>query len=304
MAPMNDDVDAVEQRSRREASALALPDYEQLQTSLSEDGRSLWCFLNPSPRPCFTTKMLAEIADVHARLRRHRAQSARAADGCRYFVMPSATPSVYNLGGDLALFTACIPARDRARLRAYAHLCIDCIFGNASHLGQPGFTTISVVRGAALGGGFEAALSCNVVIAERGARLGFPEVMFDLFPGMGAYSLLRRRIAPALAERLIREGRQHDAATLHALGVVDILADEGEGLEAARGYIRAHERSRHGYGAIQQLRDAEDPVTRDELIRITELWVEAALQVTERDLRTMSRLINAQSRLARAPEVA
>jgi len=46
-------------------------------------------------------------------------------------------------------------------------------------------TTISLAQGDALGGGFEAALSCSVIIAERRARFGFPEVMFNLFPGMG-----------------------------------------------------------------------------------------------------------------------
>src|SRR5262245_20007262 len=102
---------------------LVLPEYEQLQTRVSEDERAVWCFLNPAPRPCFTTKMLSEIVDVHARLRRHRSQSAHAADWCRYLVMPSATPTVFNLGGDLALFAACIAAQDRAGLSAYAHLC-------------------------------------------------------------------------------------------------------------------------------------------------------------------------------------
>ena len=50
------------------------------------------------------------------------------------------------------------------------------------------FTTISLVQGDALGGGFEAALCGDIIIAEKQARFGFPEVLFNLFPGMGAYN--------------------------------------------------------------------------------------------------------------------
>ena len=54
-----------------------------------------------------------------------------------------------------------------------------------------------------MGGGFEAALAGNVLVAERGTRLGFPEVLFGLFPGMGAYTLLRRRVDAVTAEKII-----------------------------------------------------------------------------------------------------
>src|SRR3972149_4441233 len=64
----------------------------------------------------------------------------------------------------------------------------------ASTFACPTLTTISLVQGDALGGGFETALSSDVIIAEQSAAMGLPEVLFNLFPGMGAYSLLTRRI--------------------------------------------------------------------------------------------------------------
>ena len=67
-------------------------------------------------------------------------------------------------------------------------------------------TTITLVQGDALGGGFEAAISSNVVIAEKSAKFGLPEVLFNLIPGMGAYSFLVRRTSPDLAEKIIMSG--------------------------------------------------------------------------------------------------
>lgn len=284
-------------------NAFELPQYTQLHTSVDSAKKAVWHYLNPEPRPCFTPTVLSEIADLQARVQLHRNQSSHAADDIRYLIMASAIPSVYNLGGDLGLFAEYIAKQDRDGLRDYAYRCVDCVIGNALHLGQPGLTTISLVQGKALGGGFEAALSCNVMVAERGVQFGFPEVMFNLFPGMGAYSLLRRRIAPALAERLIRSGDQYSAETLYDMGVVDVLANKGEGVHAVYDYIRSHERARNGFGAIQQMREWNNPLTREELIHITDMWVDNALQINERDMRTMARLTAAQFRLAETSSV-
>ena len=61
--------------------------------------------------------------------------------------------------------------------------------------------TIALVQGDALGGGMELALSCHTIVAEEGVGMGLPEVLFGLFPGMGAYSFLCKRVSPQLAER-------------------------------------------------------------------------------------------------------
>ncbi len=63
--------------------------------------------------------------------------------------------------------------------------------------------TIGLVEGTALGGGFEALLSFDYIVAERGASFGLPEVMFGLFPGMGAHAFLSRKLGAAMADRLI-----------------------------------------------------------------------------------------------------
>jgi DSF synthase len=274
-----------------------LPQYPQLLTHYDPEKKVVWHYVHPGPRPCFTTEVLREMYDVQSQVLQYREQSPEAADHIRYLVLASAIPSVFSLGGDLDLFARLIVNRDRDGLRAYAHLCVDCVYGYASHLGQPGVTTISLVQGKALGGGFEAALSCNVLIAERGAQFGFPEILFNLFPGMGAYSFLIRRIDPIRVERFLRQGDQYSAETLYEMGVVDVLAEDGEGTHAVYDFIRRHERACNGMEAIQRLHEWNRPLTREELIRIADMWVDNALQVTPRDLRTMARLTAAQGRL-------
>ncbi len=65
-----------------------------------------------------------------------------------------------------------------------------------------GAVSIAMVEGSALGGGFEAALAHHFVLANN-ARMGFPEIAFNLFPGMGGYSLVARKAGMRLAEELI-----------------------------------------------------------------------------------------------------
>ena len=86
-------------------------------------------------------------------------------------------------------------------LIAYGESCVRILHRNMNCLGLP-MVTIGVAQGDALGGGFESLLSFNVIIAERGAKFGFPENIFGLFPGMGAYSLVARRVGAQVQQPL------------------------------------------------------------------------------------------------------
>ncbi len=104
-------------------------------------------------------------------------------------------------------------------------------------LGLP-MVTIGLAQGDALGGGFESLLSFNVIIAERNAKFGFPETMFGLFPGMGAYSLVSRRVGAAFAEEMMLTGRIYSAEEMQDVGLVHLVVDPGQGIEAARDYMQ------------------------------------------------------------------
>ncbi|MHB8766587.1 MAG: crotonase/enoyl-CoA hydratase family protein, partial [Deferrisomatales bacterium] len=148
----------------------------------------------------------------------------------------------------------------------------------------------------ALGGGFEAAISFNVVLAEADARFGLPEVLFNLFPGMGAYSLLARRLGPDRAERIILSGDLYTAAQMHEMGVVDGVVPRGEGEQAVRAFIERHRKRRNAHLALFRVRGRYRGLAYDELVDIGEIWVEAALGLEPKDLRLMRRLVGAQNR--------
>jgi DSF synthase len=278
--------------------SFTLPNYRHSLTHLDTERNALWHYLNPVPRPVFTQTLLSEMLDVQEHVKHHLLEHGPDNAEIQYLVLASASPEVFSLGGDLNLFAQLIRNRDRDCLISYGRACIEVVHNYTTHVGCPGLTTISLVQGSALGGGFEAALSTNVLVAERSASLGLPEILFNLFPGMGAYSLLARRLDMARAERLLSSGRQYSAAELYDLGIVDVLAEDGEGVHAVNTFIRKHGRSRNGLLAIQQVRERLSPLAFQELEDVVMIWVDAAMRLTERDLRTMERLVAAQNRLA------
>ena len=268
-----------------------------LEFEFDESIGTLWCYMSATGDPHFSPALLADLTRAQAAVRAGVLPERSGPDPLvRTLVLASRTPGIYNLGGDLRLFANCIQQQDRAHLREYAHRCVDIVFNHSEGYGQ-GLTTVALVQGQALGGGFEAALSAHVIVAERSARLGLPEVLFNLFPGMGAYSFLSRRLAPAAAERMILSGKVYTAQELYELGLVDVLAEDGEGIAAVRQHVRELDRRQASRRAMRHVCNTVNPVTRDELIRVTDIWVEAALGLREDDLRRMHRLVAAQNRL-------
>ncbi len=268
-----------------------------LEFEFDESIGTLWCYMSATGDPHFSPALLADLTRAQAAVRAGVLPERSGPDPLvRTLVLASRTPGIYNLGGDLRLFANCIQQQDRAHLREYAHRCVDIVFNHSEGCGQ-GLTTVALVQGQALGGGFEAALSAHVIVAERSARLGLPEVLFNLVPGMGAYSFLSRRLAPAAAERMILSGKVYTAQELYELGLVDVLAEDGEGIAAVRQHVRELDRRQASRRAMRHVCNTVNPVTRDELIRVTDIWVKAALGLREDDLRRMHRLVAAQNRL-------
>ncbi|MCL3996087.1 enoyl-CoA hydratase/isomerase family protein [Streptomyces lavenduligriseus] len=93
--------------------------------------------------------------------------------------------------------------------------------------------TIAAVHGFALGGGFELALSCDLIVADRTAVVGLPEVSVGVIPGGGGTQLLPRRVGTARAAELIFSARRVAAEEALRLGLVDQLAEEGRDREEA-----------------------------------------------------------------------
>ena len=268
----------------------------QFDTEYDPTSATVWGFMNPKGNPCFSLALLKEIREHDAALEANGGVITVEGESypVRYYVGASRAPGAYNLGGDLGLFMLLIKAHDRTALGRYAEKCIDNLYARITHYGSPTLTTISLVQGDALGGGFECALSSDVIVAEESAQMGLPEIMFNLFPGMGAYQLLTRRIGVRAAEELILSGRVLPARKLHEMGVVDVLAKDGQGESAVQQWIAANHRRHNGMQAVFGLRQLCNPVSRRELDAVAQSWVDAALRLTERDQRLMGWLMRAQ----------
>lgn len=96
------------------------------------------------------------------------------------------------------------------------------------------FATIAAVHGVCFGGGFELALTCDIVVADSMARFAFPELRLGLIPGFGGIPRLKRDVGNSFIRDLLLTGRSVNAARAHAAGLVAQLAAEGESLRVAR----------------------------------------------------------------------
>ena len=272
--------------------------YEQLVTRFDPEEGISWVFLNPEFVPCFDQQLLGELRHYHESIENcgGKIGAGEGVHSIRYMVLASKTPKVFNLGGQLALFSQLIRNADREALLHYATMCIDAMASRVKHCNLP-VVTITLIQGDALGGGFEAALTSDIIIAERSSKMGFPEILFNLFPGMGAFSFLARKVGTIQAEKMILSGKLYSAEELHEMGLVDVLVEDGLGEEAIYDYVEKQTRRSNGYIALQKARQRFNPITYQELMDITCVWVDAALRLNEKDIKVMDRFVRSQQKL-------
>lgn len=271
---------------------------EQLCALYDREQRAMWLRWNPVPRPNFNPALLHDL-DRYCQFMAHSAGGLEARGESMpvdYAVLASKVPGVFNLGGDLSLFARLIEAQDRKGLAEYGRACVKVLYRNYLGHGLP-ITTVSLVQGECLGGGFEAALSSDVIIAERQSRFGFPEILFNLFPGMGAYSFLDRKIGKRATEELLGSGRLYSAEDMLAMGIIDGVAEPGCGEAEVANVIRARGRSQNARAGIAAARRCVHQLDYQELLQVVDVWVDTALNLSSRDLKLMQRLVVRQNEL-------
>ncbi len=271
--------------------------FDTLETSINRSYQSAWLkFLHPD-RPVITKELLKDFGsalDMVSDLVREDGNTGNDQQ-IQYLVLSSAVEGVFNLGGDLEHFLDLITRQDKSGLQEYGHACTNILVRNMHEFDRP-LCTIALVEGEALGGGFEAALATDVLIAEKRARFGFPETQFGLFPGMGAFSFLARKLTPAMAKRIITSGRIYTAQELYDMGVIDLLVEDGRGEEMVHHYIRRRQQREGGYQAMDTIMNQHNPVTHQELESIVDLWIDTALQLKKHNLDMMRYLLKAQTK--------
>ena len=206
----------------------------------------------------------------------------------QYLMYLSRHKEVWNMGGDLELFVRCIKNKEFELLRDYAIKCAHIVHSLNSGYGSNAIT-ISVIQGNAFGGGFESALSSNYMIAEDHVKFRFPEVIFGTFPGMGAYSLLTRKVGFSKAKEMIHSAKKWKASEMKDAGLIHEVCNQGEGIKLALEKITNEEL--HAHDTFSKICTT---VPLDELISIVEIWIENVMNLDDLHIKTMQKLIGAQ----------
>ena len=206
-------------------------------------------------------------------------------------ILLSERPGIFCLGGDLAYFRDCIQKGNTNGLLKYAEAAVDAIWESISGSGYRDLFSIALVEGETQGGGFEAALASHILIAEKGTHFGFPESLFGLFPGMGAHRLISARTDAQTATRVIGSARRYAAEELFELGIVDILTERECGREAVANLIASSNRSE-----LARYRNRFSEIEKDDLIQTVKEWVAQALRLSDKHVRTINYILQAQNR--------
>lgn len=171
--------------------------------------------------------MLAELEQFIAAL-------ATLKDEAHAMIVSSARSEGFCAGGDLRelfrLSQELPPAQRLSGLRDF----IERIHRVMNALDEAPFTTIAAVNGLTFGGGFELALTCDLIIADKMARFCFPELRLGLIPGFGGIPRLKRDLGNAAVRDLVLTGRSINAAKAQSAGIVSQVTAEGDALRIAR----------------------------------------------------------------------
>jgi DSF synthase len=213
----------------------------------------------------------------------------------RHLVVSSDVTGVFNFGGDLSLFVLLVKAQDAESLRLYGRRCIEMVWW-LENAAIRGVHTTVLVQGDTLGGGLESVMPFHRVIFERSAQAGFPEVLFNLFPGMGAWHFTIRKAGFAVANDMVLSGKLFSAEQLYRRSLVDLVVDDGLGEAAIDHVVRTVDPKLRGTLAALHAQRLAAPITYESLVATVDLWAESALALTTRDLRLMERLARAQIR--------
>jgi DSF synthase len=271
------------------AGLLARP-YKSLRLEWGSELQLLRVRMLVRPIQCYSLAALGEMQQL--------LEDINANPGLvRHLVLSSDVPGVFNFGGDLALFVLLVRAGDIDSLTLYGRRCVELSWW-LENAAQRGIHTVALCQGDTLGGGLESVLPFHRVIFERQAQAGFPEVLFNLFPGMGAWDFTIRRAGMAVASEMILSGRLFSAEELKSRHLIDEVAETDQGEAVVDRVVREVDPRLRGTLAALRAQRLAAPVRHESLVAIVEQWAESALTLTDRDLRLMERLARAQARKA------
>ena len=149
-------------------------------------------------------------------------------------IICSAQKAGFSAGADLRELYTQARQMEAAKAAKGVREFLERIHAVLNRLDTSPLTTIAAVHGACFGGGFELALACDLIIADKMARFCFPELRLGLIPGFGGIPRLKRDIGNAVVRDLLLTGRSINATKAQSTGLVSQVAAEGEALRVAR----------------------------------------------------------------------
>ncbi len=199
-------------------------------------------------------------------------------DHAHTLIIHSAIRGGFCAGADLRELYRGLQGEDPEHHRALLRRFLDRIHSVMDRLDLLPLTTVGVIHGICFGGGFELALCCDVLIAEKTARFCFPELRLGIIPGFGGIPRLRREVGNAMIRDLLLTGRSINAKRALAAGLVSQVVPKDEGLRAAQAL--AAQSGKFDPRARITAKKFIKPLPREELEREKELFVELALRPT------------------------
>lgn len=237
--------------------------FEGRALSLERVGDALEVTLHRAPCNEIGTVALAELERVAAVVR-------DGAGGARALIFRSSVDKGFCAGADLRELYAGIVARtgrgaDGLDIAAEAREFIDRIHVVFDTFDMAPLTTVAAVHGFCFGGGFELALTCDLIVADKSARFCFPELRLGLIPGFGGIPRLRRDVGNAVVRDLLLTGRSLGATRAHEVGLVSQVVARGEATKVAR--LVAEQAARFDAGTAAVAKRFLKPLPRRELAR-------------------------------------
>jgi enoyl-CoA hydratase len=180
-------------------------------------------------QPCneLGSESLVSLESFATTLQRHQ-------DEAHALIIYSEMSSGFCAGADLREFYQRSHSMEKAQARKGVRDFLERIHRVLNLIDATPLTTIAAVHGVTFGGGFELALACDLIIADKMARFCFPELRLGLIPGFGGIPRLKRDLGNAVVRDLLLTGRSFNATKALQVGLVSQVVGEGEALRVAR----------------------------------------------------------------------
>lgn len=178
-------------------------------------------------------------------------------------ILRSASPKGFCAGADLRELYEGVLARPDGAYEEDLRAFLDRIHSVMDRLDTLPMPTIGVVHGVCFGGGFELALTCDILVAEKTARFCFPELRLGIIPGFGGIPRLKRDVGNALVRDLLLTGRSINAKKAVQVGLVSQMVAVGEGRNVA--WAMARQSARFDGDAMRTCKSFMKPLPTEEL---------------------------------------